>query len=66
MVRVGFAACILIPLFCIAGCGAPEQSTSNNDDWFRKQNAEFDRLHADHVKQSSKAVQGYQRYRNRQ
>lgn len=54
-----FAALILV-----AGCTGSGQPTGNSDDWFRKQNAEFDRQHADHVKQSSEAVRDYQRYRN--
>lgn len=62
-ISIGFAFALLI---FIAGCEAPGQPTAKNDDWFNTQNKEFDRQHAEHVKQSSKAVRDYQQYRNRQ
>lgn len=64
MIRDMLLFIVFVTLFLVAGCIGPGQSTVSNDDWFRKQNAEFDRQHADHVKQSSDAVRDYQKYRN--
>ena len=56
-------------LLLTAGCSTSGQSgqsvVTTNDDWFRKQNEEFDRQRADHIKQSSDAVRDYLKYRNR-
>jgi len=61
---------ILLVLFCAfvttgAGCCGAGQPAAYNDAWFRQQNAQFERHHADHVKRSSDAVRGYLRYRNK-
>lgn len=66
MIRRLLSVFALAVLILASGCGGTVRPTVNNDDWFRRQNEQFERLHADHVKESSKAVRGYQRYRNRQ
>lgn len=65
MIRGILSLLVFTLLLLVAGCSAPGQSTANNDEWFRKQNAEFDQQRADHIKQSSDAVRDYQSYRNR-
>lgn len=65
MVRGIAVYLVFVALVFVSGCGTPGQQTANNDDWFRKNNEAFERQHAEHVKQSSKAVQDYRRYRNR-
>lgn len=64
MIRAMLSVFVLAMSLLVSGCAGSEQSTANNDDWFRRQNAEFDRQRADHVKQSSDAVREYQWYRN--
>lgn len=49
----------------VGGCDTAGRGGANDDGWFRKNTEAFERRHADHVKQSSEAVSGYQQYRNR-
>ena len=65
MIRRMLSIFVFVMLFLAAGCSASGQPTAIDDDWFRKQNEEFNRQRADHIKQSSDAVRDYQRYRNR-
>lgn len=69
MIRVVLSVLILAVVLSIAGCGELRQSASpqasSNNIWFHQQTERFDRHHADHVKNSSDAVRGYLRYRNR-
>ena len=66
MIRAMLSIFTFATLLLVAGCSGSGQPTATNDDWFRKQNEEFDRQRANHIKQSSDAVRDYQRYRNRQ
>ncbi len=65
MVRYALVGFVFTTLPFLLGCEAAGQRTPNNDDWFKRNNEAFERQHAEHVKQSSKAVSGYQQYRNR-
>lgn len=65
MVRYGVICFVFVTLLAIGGCGASGQQTAGNNDWHRKNTEAFDRQRAEHVKESSKAVRGYQQFRNR-
>ena len=53
-------------LLSAAGCGTSgQQQAVVQDDGFRRQNEQFERDRADHMKKSSEAVRDHMRYRNR-
>lgn len=65
MIREMLSIVVFTTLLFVAGCSSSGQPVATYDDWFRRQNQEFERQRADHIKRSSDAVRDYQRYRNR-
>lgn len=66
MIRVIFAGFVFCTLPIFAGCGTPGQYAANNDEWFRKNNEDFDRRHAEFITRGAQSVRDYQQYMNRQ
>jgi uncharacterized protein YceK len=59
---LGFA---FVALLFVSGCGSVTgQQAANQDAWLRKMNEDFDRLRAEHMKQSSEAARGHLRHMN--
>lgn len=65
MLRKAVSIFVFVFLLALAGCALQKSPPAANDTWFRQQQEAFDRQRAEHMRQSSEAVQGYQHYRNR-
>lgn len=50
----------------ICGCRGAGYQTAEAGNWFIRQNAQFERHHANHVMESSQAARDYLQYMNRQ